>query len=503
MNANKIYDNPTPEELRAFTEQMPTCHITEFDNVNVQTRVTSRSSPSTFIVTDDPSLTDQKTITRAQYDQIAKMQDEYIAGREMLVIDGFIGNVEGFETPARLSIEKANANIAGMQQKLYYEGPHKESEVHVVYTPNLLAPGYPDDRCIAVDLDAGVTRVMGSDYFGESKKGGLRMWNRIVYDRGGLALHAGCKAVPANGDEKVFLIIGLSGTGKTTTTFTTQNNSLPVQDDFVALMPGGKVYGTENGCFAKTFSLDPEFEPNIYRAVTSPSSYLENVYEDERGKVNFFETTYTKNGRAVFSLSDLGAYKDAQDLGKVDYLLILNWNENIVPAVSRLSQVQAAAYFMLGETTGTSAGGKAEEGKFLRVPGTNPFFPLRHGLQGNRFLQLLDTHPMEVYLLNTGRVGGKADDERSKKVTIPVSSAIVKAIAEQTIKWDEDPDFGYEVAEEVPGVDDVELLQPRRLYERQGRMDEYQRFVERFKRERVQELARYPDLTEDIVRSVS
>ena len=79
---------------------------------------------------------------------------------------------------------------------------------------------------------------------------------------------------------------------------------------------------------------------------------------------------------------------------------------------------------------------------------------------------------MEVYLLNTGRVGGKADDDRSKKVTIPVSSAIVKSIAEQSIKWDQDPDFGYEVAEEVPGVDDAELLQPRRLYERQGRMDE-------------------------------
>ncbi len=503
MKAKKIYDNPTPEELRAFTEQMPTCGVTEFGNVNIQTRVTSRSSPSTFIVTDDPSLTDQKTISRAEYAQIAKMQDEYIAGQEMLVVDGYIGNAEGFKTPARLTIEKANANIAGMQQKLYYEGARVPPDVQVIYTPNLSAPGYPDDRCIAVNLDEGMTRVIGSDYFGESKKGGLRMWNRIVYDRGGLGLHAGCKAVPANGDEKVFLIIGLSGTGKTTTTFTTQNDSLPVQDDFVALMPGGKVYGTENGCFAKTFSLDPEFEPNIYRAVTSPGSYLENVYQDEHGKVNFFETSYTKNGRAVFSLSDLGAYKDAQDLGKVDYLLILNWNENIVPAVSRLSQVQAAAYFMLGETTGTSAGGKAEEGKFLRVPGTNPFFPLRHGLQGNRFLRLLDTHPMEVYLLNTGRVGGKADDDRSKKVKIPVSSAIVKAIAEQSIKWDQDPDFGYEVAEEVPGVDDIELLQPRRLYERQARVDEYQGFVERFKRQRAEELRKYPDLTEDIVRSVA
>src|SRR5439155_413165 len=443
------------------------------------------------------------TIKRAEYDRIAQMQDDYIAEQEMVVVDGHIGNVEGFETPARLTIEKANANIAGMQQKLYYPRRPVEPEVHVIYTPNLTAPDYPDERVIAVDLENMVTRVIGADYFGESKKGGLRMWNKIIYDRGGLALHAGCKSIPVNGDEKVFLIIGLSGTGKTTTTFTTQNDSLPVQDDFVALMPGGKVHGTENGCFAKTFSLDPEFEPNIYRAVTSAGSYLENVYQDEHRKVNFFETSYTKNGRAVFSLADLGAYKDAQELPRVDYLLILNWNESIIPAVSRLSQVQAAAYFMLGETTGTSAGGKAEEGKFLRVPGTNPFFPLRHGLQGNRFLELLDTHPMEVYLLNTGRVGGKADDEQSKKVKIPHSGAIVKAIAEQTVKWDEDHDFGYEVATEVPGIDDLELLQPRRLYERQARMDEYQGSVERFKCERAEELRKYPDLTEDIVRSVA
>ncbi len=503
MRAKKVHDNPTAEELRAFTEQMSTSRITEFGNVNVQTRVTSRSSGSTFIVTDDPGVTDGKTMSRAEYGQIERLQDDHIAEQEMVRIDGYIGNVDDFKTPARLTIEKANANIAGMQQKLYYDGDGAEPQVEVIYTPNLSATGYPDDRVIAVDLEAGVTRVIGSDYFGESKKGGLRMWNTIVYDRGGLALHAGCKSIPVNGDEKVFLIIGLSGTGKTTTTFTTQNDSLPVQDDFVALMPGGLVYGTENGCFAKTFSLDPEFEPNIHKAVTSPGSYLENVYQDEKGMVNFFETSYTKNGRAVFSLSDLGAFKDARDLGRVDHLLILNWNENIVPAVCRLSQLQAAAYFMLGETTGTSAGGKAEEGKFLRVPGTNPFFPLRHGLQGNRFLELLDTHPMEVFLMNTGRVGGREDDERSKKVKIPHSSAIVKAIAEETIKWTADDEFGYEVADDVPGVGDQELLQPRRLYERQGRMDEYESFVARFKEERAETLAKYSDLSEDIVRTVS
>jgi ATP-dependent phosphoenolpyruvate carboxykinase len=58
MDAKQIHDNPSPDELRKFTEQMATARVTEFENVNVQTRVTSRSTSSTFIVTDDPDLTD-------------------------------------------------------------------------------------------------------------------------------------------------------------------------------------------------------------------------------------------------------------------------------------------------------------------------------------------------------------------------------------------------------------------------------------------------------------
>jgi phosphoenolpyruvate carboxykinase (ATP) len=502
VEAKALLDNPSPQELRKYTEEMPNCRLTGFGNVNVQTRATSRSAGSTYIVTEDPSTTSSETITREEFDRIAKLQDDYIRGQEMVVIDGYIGNVEEFRTPARLTIEKANANVAGMQQKLYYPREDGEPEVHVIYTPNLPAEGYPEDRIIAVDLENGVTRILNSDYFGESKKGGLRMWNKIVYDRGGLALHAGCKVVPTGQGEKTFLIIGLSGTGKTTTTFTTQNDSLPVQDDFVALMPGGEIYGTENGCFAKTFSLNPEFEPNIYNAVIAPDSYLENVYQDDAGTVNFFETSYTRNGRAVFGMDALGMWRDPREVGTVDYLLILNWNENIIPAVAKLSQIQAAAYFMLGETTGTSAGGKDEEGKFLRVPGTNPFFPLLHGWQGNRIRELLESHPIDVFLMNTGRVGGREEDDRSKKVKIPHSSAIVKAIAEETITWADDDDFGYHVAEDVPGIDDTELLQPRRLYEREGRMGEYEDLVERFKAERVEFLQDFEALEEEIIKAV-
>ncbi len=504
LTAKSVEDNPAPERLRELALRMPNARLTEFDNVVVQTRVTSRSKASTYVVTDEPGSVTDQSITREEYTRVAAVQDAYVAGQDMLVIDGYVGNDPAFRTRARLVIESANANIAGMQQQLYYPldpGDTSAPELTVVYTPNLPMPGYPSDRLIAVDRENGVTRVFNSDYFGESKKGGLRMWNSLVFERGGLAMHAGCKAIPVGGDWKTMLIVGLSGTGKTTTTFTKQLGSKPVQDDFVALLPGGVVYATENGCFAKTFGLDPQFEPAIYTATTKHDAYLENVSVDADGKVDFHDKNYTENGRTTWPFAYVDPY-DARELNPASFLLILNRNENIVPGVARLDRAQAALYFMLGETQGTSAGGKDEEGKFLRVPGTNPFFPRLYHEQGNRFLDLLDSHEMQVFVLNTGRVGGPEAHEGSKKVKIPHSSAIVQGIAEGTIEWEIDPDFGYEVAVSVPGLDDDEILQPRKLYERRGRAGEYQQIVEKLKADRRAYLDRFPGLAEEITKAV-
>jgi phosphoenolpyruvate carboxykinase (ATP) len=160
------------------------------------------------------------------------------------------------------------------------------------------------------------------------------MWNKIVHDRGGLALHAGCKIIPTPRGDRVGLIVGLSGTGKTTTTFTRQNGSLPVQDDFVAWWPDGSVSATEAGCFAKTFALNPNDEPTIYGAVTRPGAYLENVSQSDAGEVDFFDQGYTRNGRAVFAFADIEA-ADPDAVDRADFLLVLNKNENIIPAVAR------------------------------------------------------------------------------------------------------------------------------------------------------------------------
>ncbi len=502
--AASVIENPSPAEAKELAARMPNARPTRYGNLNISTEVVSRSKRATFLVTDEPDGQNQ-SMTREEGLKWAELQDDYIAGQEMVVIDGYIGNDPDFRTPTRLYIESANANIAAMQQQLYFEldpADDFEPELTVIYTPNLKAEGFADDRLIAVDLEQGVTRVFNSDYFGESKKGGLRMWNKLVYDRGGLPLHAGCKIIPTDQGERVGLIVGLSGTGKTTTTFTRQNGSVPVQDDFVAWMPNGQVYVTENGCFAKTFGLNPDDEPTIYGAVTQPESYLENVSQ-HGDEVDFYDTSYTQNGRATFPFGVIEAGAD-REIADAHFLLILNRNENIIPAVAKLEGPKAAAFFMLGETQGTSAGGADEAGKFLRVPGTNPFFPMPHDLQGNRFLELLDEHPLEVYLMNTGRVGGPESDERSKKVKIKHSSAIVKGIAEGTIEWEEDPDFHYLVASAVPGIDaeDIGVLQPSRLYEAAGRSEDYRALAERFKSERAEFLRTFPSLSDEIVAAV-
>ncbi|HSJ45579.1 MAG TPA: phosphoenolpyruvate carboxykinase (ATP) [Euzebyales bacterium] len=502
--ARSVTEDPTQQQLRSWVDQMTNATLTHYGNYSVQTRVTARSAGSTFIVTDEPEVTSKQTMSRVAYDALAEAQDAHIAGCDMIHVRGYIGP-EGspFRVPAQLFIERTAANIPAMQQQLYFppDADWDTAEAFtVIYTPRMPTPDYPDDRVIAIDLEHWVTRVSGADYFGESKMGSLRMWNEWAYRRGGLAMHSGAKVIPTPDGDRVALIVGLSGTGKTTTTFTRQNQSLPVQDDFVALAPGGAVHSTENGCFAKTFSLDPEYEPTIHRALTTERSWLENVAVADDGSVDFADASHTKNGRGTFGLADIPHF-DPRKLGRADFLLILNRNDDIVPAVTRMTSIdQAVAYFMLGETRGTSAGGAAEAGKALRVPGTNPFFLQHDYMQGNRLGQLIESmdYDFGVYVLNTGEIGGADDPEGGTPVEIVHSSAIVKAIAEDTIRWAPDPDFGYWTAEEVPGIDDDALLNPRLRYSRQGREEAYTARVGQLKRERSAYLEQHAGLDETI-----
>jgi phosphoenolpyruvate carboxykinase (ATP) len=193
-----------------------------------------------------------------------------------------------------------------------------------------------------------------------------------------------------------------------------------------------------------------------------------------------------------------------EELENLHSLGILNRDEGpdaATPGLVRFtSPEQAAGYLMLGETSKTSAAGK-ERGK-TRSPFTQPFFPARHGLQAKRFAELAATMKgVATWLMNTGYIGGTARDVKegtALKVKIAHSSAMLEALLGDNVTWKRDPDFGYEIVDvdakanaalvtKVP----AEILEPRRFFERTGRMDEYRAWVDAMKSQRRDFLQKY------------
>ncbi|MFV8750544.1 phosphoenolpyruvate carboxykinase (ATP) [Nannocystaceae bacterium ST9] len=570
--------NPSQATLRELAfEHTAFCERTVDGSINKISRNKSRVAGYTYIIDrqGDPSAYSHNTIKPADAQKLIEGQAAYIQAKgKLLIVQGWIGLGER-AVPVEWAYTVEGANIAGMQQILAFprervEGPDAASKpfepaFRLIYTPDHFVD-MPGKQAIIVDLENYVTYVMGSDYFGESKKGALRMLAAFNYRRGGLVMHAGAKEISRKGERLTMGILGLSGTGKTTTTFSKQGESTrPVQDDMITLWPGGEISITENGCFAKTFGLTLETEPAIYKGTISGDAWLENVYVDEQGKPDFSKQSltpaevdrmrkvllatgaplanidayvsgsvkladvvdadgvpndgwdfvvWTENGRSILPMSAVEDAADLDDVVPVESLGILNRDEGLdaaTPGIVRFtSPAQAAGYLMLGETSKTSAAGK-ERGK-TRSPFTQPFFPLAHSLQAERFSELAATFKETVmWEMNTGYIGGDAHDEakgKALKVKIRHSSAMLEALLAGTIAWTLDPEFGYEIVD----VDDprnadlvskvpVEILQPKRYYAAHGRMAEYDAWVAQMKKERKSFLEKFA-VSAEIVQAV-
>ena len=574
----EILANPDQAQLRELAlAHTPACAATAYGSINKIARNKARMAKYTYIIdrAGTPEAYSHNTIAPADADKLIAAQRRYIEDQgKLIAIEGYVG-LGPRAVPVQWTYTLEGANIAGMQQVLSFPRARVEGEAaarepfqpafRLVYTPNHFPEDMPGRQAIIVDLDNYVTYVMGPDYFGESKKGALRMLAHFMFQNGGLVMHAGAKEIATEQRRLTMGILGLSGTGKTTTTFSKQGTTTkPVQDDMITLWPGGEISVTENGCFAKTFALTEAQEPVIYRGTVSAEAWIENVYVDADGQPDFAKrelapedvarlrevliatgapqanvdryiagevsleqivdagipkdgwdfVMWTENGRSIIPMRSIEDAAKLETLPSVYSLGILNRDEGrdaATPGIVRFtSPEQAAGYLMLGETSKTSAAGK-ERGK-TRSPFTQPFFPLAHSLQAERFSELAATFAeTTMWLMNTGYIGGDARDEANGaalKIKIRHSSAMLEALLGDEIAWTRDPDFGYEVVDvehpknaELLAKVPAELLQPRRFFAATGRLDEYNTWVARMKEERQSFLEKY-DVAAAIVSAV-
>jgi phosphoenolpyruvate carboxykinase (ATP) len=576
----KYITDPTQDQLREMAMQFtPAVMKTAYGNINKLTKNKARMAKYTYIIApaSEKNNYSGNIIDPDKAKKLIEIQKRYIEKQGDLVeINGYYGIGDAAQA-LQLLYDKECTNVAAMQQILafprsYVEPPEKLKEpfnprYRLVMTSGVEAEGMPGNQAIIVDLEKWTTYVIWPDYFGESKKGALRMLNEYIYRLGGLVLHAGAKKVMVGDKTLTMGIMGLSGTGKTTTTFSKQGAlTQPIQDDMIVLWPDGRCTITENGCFAKTFGLTRESEPIIYDGTTHPEAWVENVFPNAdgtfdlsktrltpedvarlkhmlietgappenieafiSGKVKIDEvvdeydipqdgwdfTVWTQNGRSIIPMKAIKGAASFDDIPQVRSLGILNRDEGhdaAVPGIVRFPTPEhAAGYFMLGETSKTSAAGK-ERGR-TRSPFTQPFFPSPYGLQAKRFSELgAKLKGLEMWLMNTGYVGGdQRDEEKGKalKVKIPHSSAMLEAMLKKEIKWKKDPDFGYQIVDvEAPENANLlkkvprEILNPRIFYESKGRTEEYETWVKKMKAEREAFLKKF-DVDQEIVDAVA
>jgi len=484
-----IIDNPSEEKLREWSLEQGGI-VTEFGNLSVITTVRNRIAKFTEVVMGELSQEDTQLIHNAL---------EYLRGKEMIKLDRVMCQAPGFKKNCRVYVTADYPRIPLMWGNTLF--PPEGGEPDFI---TITVAEWPEKR-VLVFPDSGLTLILGSDYKGENKKAMLRQVMYWAKKGGNLGLHAASKILRVFKDGELkdigFLLFGLSGTGKTSLSCHSHWLRAPErvvirQDDVVILRSNGSAVGTEESFYLKTDGLEPSSQPLLYAAAISPRAILENVWvEPEMGKVDFFNTTLTSNGRAMVKRRDIAFTDNKVDLEKVDFIIFINRRYDVLPPVVRLTPEWGAAAFMLGESVETSAGDPTQAGKALRVVGTNPFIVGSEEEEGNILLSILRNNPdIQCFILNTGKVGGT---DRGQKITVQDSAKIIEMIARDKIVWKKDEFWGYEVPVSIPGVElhrfDLSHYYPE---------EQIKEISEDLKGERLEWLSQFPGLDKDIINAL-
>ena len=339
--------------------------------------------------------------------------------------------------------------------------------------------GKASDMVVAMDVDRKIGVIVGSAYCGSIKKMLFTVMNYLLPFEGILPLH--CSANEgANGDSA--LLLGLSGTGKTT--LSADPTRALLGDDEHGWSNDG-IANFENGCYAKMIDINPAKEPDIYDAVMHHDDYLNHgsivenamIYPD--GKFDYYDDRLTPNSRASFLLTNLKNIKVSSVSGHPKTILFLTADAyGVLPPVSKLDPDQAMLWFLMGYTSklaGTETGVTEPQATFSRFFG-QPFMPLNPHVYASMLGEKMEKFDSQVYLINTGWSGGGYGV--GKRMDINLTRKMVNAALNgdlNNVEYDYDQLFHVLVPKSCPGVP-AEILTPKNTwadkaaYDKQAKM---------------------------------
>jgi phosphoenolpyruvate carboxykinase (ATP) len=325
-----------------------------------------------------------------------------------------------------------------------------------------LEDGTTSDMIVVMDFERSMGIIIGSAYLGSVKKLMFTVMNYYLPQKGILPLH--CSANEGK-DGDCALLLGLSGTGKTT--LSAESTRALLGDDEHGWDDKG-IANFENGCYAKMINIDPEKETEIYQAVMHKDEYsrhgviVENAMIYPNREFDFTDDRLTPNSRASYPLEYLQNIKKSSVSGHPGTILFLTADAyGVLPPISKLNSDQAMLWFLMGYTSklaGTETGIVKPQATFSRFFG-QPFMPATPDVYAEMLGDKLDKFKTSVYLVNTGWTGGPYG--KGKRIDISYTRKMVDAALYGDLEnetYGHDPLFHLDIPENCPGVPSKMLI---------------------------------------------
>ena len=483
VGSTEIVHNPSfevlfEEETKADLTGYEVGQVTELGAVNVMTGIyTGRSPKDKYIVMDENSKdtvwwttdeykNDNHPMSESTWAVCKDLAVKELSNKRLFVIDAFCGANADTRLSVRFIMEVAwqahfvkNMFIQPSAEELANFEPdfivYNASKAKV---ENFKELGLNSETVAAFNITSKEQVILNTWYGGEMKKGIFSMMNYFLPLKGIASMH--CSANTDMNGENTALFFGLSGTGKTT--LSTDPKRLLIGDDEHGWDDNG-VFNFEGGCYAKVINLDPESEPDIYKAIKR-NALLENVTVDKDGKIDFSDDSVTENTRVSYPITHIdNIVKPVSAAPAAKDVIFLSADAfGVLPPVSILTPEQAQYYFLSGFTAklaGTERGITEPTPTFSACFG-QAFLELHPTKYAEELVKKMEANGAKAYLVNTGWNG------TGKRISIKDTRGIIDAILNGDINKANTksiPMFNLEVPTELPGVD-TNILDPRNTY---------------------------------------
>ena len=470
-------------------------------------KYTGRSPKDRFIV-DTPQVHDQidwgkinMPMSKEHFEKLYKKINKYLSDQEdIYVYDGFVCADEQYKMHVRVISEYAYQSL--FIQHLLRRPSVQELKTHtpaltVICAPSCFADpktdGTNSEVFIVLNLSKMVVLIGGTKYAGEIKKSIFAVMNYLLPQKKVLPMHSSAN-IGKDGTTAVFF--GLSGTGKTT--LSADKGRMLIGDDEHGWSENG-LFNFEGGCYAKCIDLKRDSEPLIWDAIRH-GALVENVKVLPDGTLDFADKSITENTRAAYPLeyieksvlSGIGGHPKT-----IIFLTADAWG--VMPPIAKLNHKAAIYHFLSGYTSklaGTERGVITPSPTFSAYFGA-PFMPLKPIVYANLLKYYLDKHRSEVYLVNTGWVGGEYGV--GKRISIKDTRAIVRTALDGKITGDfrKDEIFNFSVPVEIPGVKS-EIMNPRDEWADKNLYDKKARELASLF---MQNFAKFKDIPKEVINS--